>query len=36
MSDLVMQKIPFNFDGVELLWKPDNPTFSMMMNSVTC
>lgn len=35
MNDLVLRKIPFNFDGVELLWKPDNPTFSMMMNAVT-
>ncbi len=35
MHDLVLRKIPFNFDNVEVLWQPENPTFSMMMNGVT-
>ena len=30
-----MRRIPFNFDNVEFLWKPDDPAFSVMMNSVT-
>lgn len=35
MNDLVVRRIPFHFDGVEVLWNPENPTFSMMMNGVT-
>ncbi len=35
MSDLVLRRIPFNFDDVEFVWNPGNPTFSMMMNAVT-
>lgn len=30
-----MRRIPFNFDGVDFLWNPANPAFSIMMNSVT-
>jgi predicted metal-dependent hydrolase len=35
MSDLVLRKIPFDFDDVEFVWNPTNLPFSMMMNSVT-
>jgi predicted metal-dependent hydrolase len=35
VNDLVVRRIPFNFDNVEVLWNPSNPSFSMMMNSVT-
>lgn len=35
MSDLVLRKIPFNFDGVEFMWNPENPAFAMTMNTVT-
>jgi predicted metal-dependent hydrolase len=35
MSDLVLRKIPFNFDEVEFVWNPSNRAFSMMMNAVT-
>lgn len=32
MSDLVVRKIPFAFDGVEFFWHPGNPEFSFLMN----
>ncbi len=35
MSDLVVRKLPFNFDGVEFDWHPGNQPFGMMMNAVT-
>ena len=35
MSDLVLRKLPFDFDGVAFDWHPENPAFSMMMNAVT-
>ena len=35
MSDLVLRKLPFDFEGVAFNWHPENPAFSMMMNAVT-
>ncbi len=35
MSDLVLRKLPFNFDGVAFDWHPGNQPFAMMMNAVT-
>lgn len=35
MSDLVLRKLPFNFDDVAFDWHPANPPISMMMNSVS-
>lgn len=35
MNDLVLRKIPFNFDNVDFIWNPDNLPFSIMMNAVT-
>lgn len=35
MNDLVLRRIPFNFDDVEFLWHPDNPSFSTLMNCVS-
>ena len=36
MSDLVVRKLQFNFDGVEFDWHPGNQPFGMMMmNAVT-
>ena len=35
MSNLVVRKLPFNFDGVAFDWHPGNQPFAMMMNAVT-
>jgi predicted metal-dependent hydrolase len=35
MTNLVLRKIPFDFEGVEFIWNPDNPAFSVMMNAIT-
>lgn len=35
MTDLILRRIPFHFDGVDFLWNPSNPAFSIMMNSIT-
>lgn len=35
MNDLVLRKIPFNFDGVEFMWNPENPAFAITLNTVT-
>jgi predicted metal-dependent hydrolase len=32
MSDLQIRQIPFSFDGVEFLWNPANPAFSVLTN----
>ncbi len=32
MSELVVRKIPFCFDGVEFIWNPQNPEFSLLAN----
>lgn len=35
MSDLVLRKPPFRFDGVPFMWNPKNPQFSLMMNLIS-
>jgi predicted metal-dependent hydrolase len=35
MSDLVVRKLPFDFEGVDFNWHPANSPFAMMMNAVT-
>lgn len=35
MSNLEVRRIPFNFDGAEFIWNPENPAFSIMMNQIT-
>ncbi|WP_167855022.1 metal-dependent hydrolase [Mangrovimicrobium sediminis] len=35
MQELVIRKIPFDFDGVPFLWNPDNPRFALDMNKVS-
>lgn len=35
MSDLHVRRIPFEFDGVDFIWNPENPAFSVMMNSIS-
>ena len=35
MSDLKIRKIPFEFDGVEFIWNPSNPAFSLMINQIS-
>ena len=35
MSDLVLRKPPFRFDGVDFIWNPDNPDFSVLANAVS-
>jgi len=32
MNELKLRVIPFEFDGVEFIWNPDNPQFSVSMN----
>ena len=32
MSDLQVRQIPFTFDGVDFLWNPANPAFSVLAN----
>lgn len=35
MSDLQVRQIPFSFEGVEFLWNPANPAFSVFANCVS-
>ncbi len=35
MTNLVIRKIPFDFEGVESIWNPANPAFAVMMNAIT-
>ena len=35
MSQLTLRKIPFEFDGVDFLWNPDNPAFSALANQIS-
>jgi predicted metal-dependent hydrolase len=35
MSDLVVRRLPFDFEGVRFLWNPSNPGFSMWGNSIS-
>jgi predicted metal-dependent hydrolase len=35
MSNLKIRKIQFQFDGVEFIWNPDNPGFSIAMNKLS-
>jgi hypothetical protein len=35
MSDLKIRRIPFQFDGVDFIWNPQNPGFSIQMNKVS-
>lgn len=35
MNNLVVRKLPFDFDGVPFNWHPDNAPFAMMKNAVT-
>ena len=35
MSDLIIRKLPFDFTGVDFIWNPANPRFSIEMNKVT-
>jgi predicted metal-dependent hydrolase len=35
MSDLVLRRPPFRYDGVDFLWNADNPAFSVLANSVS-
>ena len=35
MSELVVRRLPFSFDGIPFDWHPQNASFSMMVNAVT-
>jgi hypothetical protein len=35
MSNLQIRRIPFDFEGVDFIWNPDHPAFSMMMNNIS-
>jgi predicted metal-dependent hydrolase len=35
MTNLIVRKIPFEFEGSQFIWNPANPSFSTMMNAVT-
>jgi len=35
MSNLKIRRIPFQFEGVDFIWNPDNPSFSITMNKVS-
>jgi predicted metal-dependent hydrolase len=35
MTDLVVRKMPFEFDGAPFLFNPANPAFSVMLNAIT-
>lgn len=35
MSDLQLRKIPFAFEGVDFIWNPSNPAFSVMINQIS-
>ncbi|MBM3595336.1 MAG: metal-dependent hydrolase [Alphaproteobacteria bacterium] len=35
MTNLVIRKLPFEFEGVEFIWNPANPAFAVMMNAIT-
>ena len=35
MTNLVVRKVPFEFEGCDFIWNPANPGFSVMMNAVT-
>lgn len=35
VSNLKIRRIPFQFDGVDFIWNPHNPAFSIMMNKVS-
>lgn len=35
MTQLVIRKMPFEFEGVDFIWNPANPAFAVMMNAVT-
>jgi predicted metal-dependent hydrolase len=35
MNSLKVRKIPFQFNGVEFIWNPDNPGFSIAMNTLS-
>lgn len=35
MSALQIRRIDWDFEGVEFIWNPQNPAFSMMMNSIS-
>ncbi len=35
MSDLKVRRMPFDFEGVEFIWNPSNPAFSVMMNTIS-
>jgi hypothetical protein len=35
MSDLQIRRIPFEFEGVDFIWNPEQPAFSAMMNMIS-
>jgi len=35
MSALEVRKIPFEFEGVDFIWNPENPGFSVLMNQIS-
>lgn len=35
MTELVLRKIPFEFEGAEFIWNRANPAFAVMMNAIT-
>jgi hypothetical protein len=35
VSDLKVRRIPFHFEGVDFIWNPHNPGFSIQMNKVS-
>lgn len=35
MSELQIRRIPWDFGGVDFIWNPDNPFFSVAMNKVS-
>jgi len=35
VSNLKIRRIPFQFDGVDFIWNPHNPNFSITMNKVS-
>jgi hypothetical protein len=35
MSDLKIRRIPFDLEGVEFIWNPDDPVFSIWSNNIS-
>jgi len=35
MSNLIVRKIPFEFEGVDFLWNPKHTQFSVLINLIS-